>query len=186
MLVDDRDDAHVVLSPDSGNVPDLNLDDLGSVLAEVRSLEFADELLHDLASFVLDQKALDSLFLVATQLVSQPQKLRNRLLDGAVEVMVFVQVQERALLVKLLALLKLKFFESLVQELQEDQNTVGVDEQLAEVDELVDAVGLEVLQHVDEEVADDHRSDDSVSVVFVSVLLELKVVFILGHPLWLS
>jgi hypothetical protein len=66
--------------------------------------------------------------------------------------MVGVELQEWALLVQLFAFFSLEFFEALVQELQQHKHTVGIDEELGEVDKLIDAVGFEVLQHVNEEV----------------------------------
>ena len=59
--------------------------------------------------------------------------------------MVGVQLQEWALLVQLLALVGFEFFEALVQELQQHKHAVGIDEELREVDELIDAVGFEML-----------------------------------------
>ena len=59
--------------------------------------------------------------------------------------MVGIELQEWALLVQLLALVGFEFFEALVQELQQHEDAVGIDEELREVDELIDAVGFEML-----------------------------------------
>ena len=59
--------------------------------------------------------------------------------------MVGIELQEWALLVQLLALVGFEFFEALVQELKQHEDAVGIDEELREVDELIDAVGFEML-----------------------------------------
>ena len=46
----------------------------------------------------------------------------------------------------------LEFFEAVVQELQQHKHAVGIDKERREVDEIIDAVGFEVLHHVNEEV----------------------------------
>lgn len=83
--------------------------------------------------------------MVSAQFISESQKLRDGFFNGGVQIMVGVQLQEWALLVQLLALVGFEFFEALVQELQQHKHAVGVDEELGEVDELIDAVGFEML-----------------------------------------
>lgn len=93
--------------------------------------------------------------------------------------MVSIYLQERTQCVKLRA--RIKLFKALVQEFQKHQNSVCINKQLGQIDKLVDAISLEVLQQVNEKVRNNHRCDDSVSVVFVSILFQLKVVAVVSE-----
>jgi len=65
----------------------------------------------------LNQKVLDALLLVSTKFVGQSQKLRYGLFNRWTQIMILVQLEEGAFLVKLLALFELKFLEALIQKL---------------------------------------------------------------------
>jgi hypothetical protein len=98
---------------------------------------------------------------------------------------VFIELQEWAFLVQLLTLFSFELLEALVQELEEHKHAIGINEELREVNKLIDAVGLEMLQHVNEEVGNYHCCNDSVSVIFISIIFKVKEVFIFCRPYWL-
>ena len=152
---------------------ELNLDDFCRIFAQVGSSELADELLHDEAALVLDEERPNSFLLIPAQLVRQPQHLAHRLLDGRAQVVIRRHHEKW-----LPWTLEAELLERLVEELQQHKHAVRVDEQLRQVDELVDAIRLEVLEHVNEQVGDDHRRDDAVPVVLVPVVVHLEDVVI--------
>jgi len=53
VLVYCRNNFHVVFAPGFRNVPDLNLNNLSSILAQVSAGELVNQLFHDEAAFVL-------------------------------------------------------------------------------------------------------------------------------------
>ena len=111
-------------------MPNLNLDHFCSIFAQVCSREFGDELLHYQAALVLNEEGLDPLLLIPAEFVSESQKLGDGFFDRRIQIMVGVELQEWALLVKLLAFFRLELFKALVQELQQHEDAVGVHEEL--------------------------------------------------------
>ena len=77
-----------------------------------------------------------------------------------------------------MVLIKFKFLETLVQKLEQDQNTIGIDQKLGEVYELVDAVCFEMLEHVNEVVGNYHGRDDTVSIVLIFVLVHVEQILV--------
>lgn len=82
MLVDARYALHVIFTPCLRYMPNLNLDYLCSIFAEVGSREFVNELLHYQAALVLNKEGLDPLLLVSAQLIGKSQKLGDCFFDG--------------------------------------------------------------------------------------------------------
>ena len=81
-----------------------------------------------------------------------------------------VEVQVVATLVQLNEVRRCEFVKALVQELEQDKHSIGIYQQLAQVNELVDAVGFEVLQHEDEKVTDNHGRNYSMAVILIDIL----------------
>jgi len=154
-LVGDAEDLHVLLAPVAVLVANLYFYDFGG---HHEQLLVARELLvqfpHDEAGLVLDQVRFYAFALVATPLVHEAQQRG----DGA--------LHERVL--------SLHLGEVLVEEFEEHEEAICVDQQLAEVHELNDVVLLQVLEQEPEEVADRHRHEQAVPVLF---LLELRAGF---------
>ena len=100
------------------------------VFAQVFSFELVDELFHNEAALVLDKEVFDSLLLITAKLVGEPEQLANCFLDCRIQIMIFIKLEERTLLVKLMILVELKFLETLVQKLEEHENSICIDEKL--------------------------------------------------------
>ena len=121
MLENSRHDLHVLLvsTPRFRTVLDLNLDDFSCVLAQVDTPKFANQFLHNEAALVCDQVVLDPIFLIAAQLISESEHLADRLFNSRVQVMRYVDLQERHSPIELLITgPKFELLEALVEELQ--------------------------------------------------------------------
>jgi len=88
-----------------------------------------------------------------------------------------INCEEGALGVQLSTLVEL--LKALVEEFKQDQDTVCVDKELGEVDELINAVCFKVLEHKDEQIRNYHGRNNAVSIVLVSVFFKLKEVIVL-------
>ena len=85
VLIDERDDLHVVLSPGAVHVPDLDLDDLGSQGAHSGAVEAGDQPLHDKRRLVLDEVVFDALGLVLAGGVHELEKRGDRVVHDSRE-----------------------------------------------------------------------------------------------------
>ena len=111
----------------------------------------------------------------------QPQKLRNGFFDSCVQIVVFIELKKVAFLVQLLTYISLKLLEALIKEFEQNEDSISIYQQLTEIDKLIDTIGLEMLEHEDEQVTYNHSSDNSMSIILVPVILQIKVVLIFRH-----
>ena len=71
MLVDSGNDLHVFFSPILSDLSYLNFDHFCRIFTEIWPVEFVDEFSHDEAAFKLDEKGLDSFFLVPAKFIGE-------------------------------------------------------------------------------------------------------------------
>ena len=127
VLIRDAHNLLVCLAPALSRPPYLNLDDFCGVLLNQWQLELLEKLAHDERTFVLHEVLLDALFLVLTSFVHQSQHRVYAKLHRATHIIFIAHFEEVEL--RVAACLEIDLAEVLVEELEEDEDTIGIDEQ---------------------------------------------------------
>lgn len=152
----------------------MNLDHFSGIFLQLWKLALCKELPHDERTLVLNKVGTNAFLLVLACLVHKAEQRVDSELHSCIKVALLRHFQEVELGIQLR--FEIDLSKVLVEELEEHKYTVSVDQKLRKVHELNEVIRLEVLQHEQEEVTDDHCHNDS-----VSIHLELVVFHLCEH-----